>query len=88
VSRYLYRLWSERPDLQALFPSLELDPRSYLEWVIRRGHPDTDIPYRLFPTGEDMERLTRHEERQERREKVAAALRSARQRAARMVNRR
>jgi glycosyltransferase involved in cell wall biosynthesis len=88
VSRYLYRLWSERPDLQALFPSLDLDPRSYLEWVIRRGHPDTDIPYRLFPTGEDMERLTRHEERQERRERVAAALRSARQRAARMVNRR
>lgn len=88
VSRYLYRLWRERPDLQALFPSLDLDPRSYLEWVIRRGHAHTDIPYQLFPTHDDMQRLTRYEERQERREKVAGALRSARQRAARLVNRR
>jgi len=87
VSRYLSRLWRERPDLQSHFPNLE-GPRDYLQWLIQHGHRDTDIPYQLLPTHDHLQRLTRYEERQERREKVAGALRSARERAARLVNRR
>lgn len=88
VSRYLYRRWRDRPDLQSHFPNLDTAPGSYLEWLIEHGHADTDVPYQLLPTHDDVQRLTRYRERQERRERVARVLRSAGQRAARRVNRR
>ena len=88
VSRYLYRLWRERPDLQSHFPSVDPDPRGYLEWLIQHGHRDTDVPYQLMPTRATLGRLKRYQDRQERRQKVARALRSARERAVRLVNRR
>ena len=88
VSRYLHRLWCDRGDLQSHFPSLDPNPRSYLEWLVEHGHDDTDVPYRLLPTRDDMRALTRYEERQARRERLIRALRSARQRATGLVNRR
>ena len=88
VSRYLHRLWRDRRDLQSHFPSLEPNPRGYLEWLVEHGHADTDVPYRLLPTRDDLQALTQYEQRQARRERVIRALRSARQRAAGLVNRR
>jgi glycosyltransferase involved in cell wall biosynthesis len=88
VSRYLYELWSDRPDLQSHFPSLDPDPRGYLEFLIERGHADTDIPYQLLPTDDDVRRATRHQIWQGRREKLGQAVRSARERAAGLLSRR
>jgi glycosyltransferase involved in cell wall biosynthesis len=88
VSRYLHRLWCDRRDLRSHFPSLDPNPRSYLEWLVDHGHDDTDIPYRLLPTRDDLRDLTRYEERQARRDRLTRAVRSARQRAAGLVNRR
>jgi glycosyltransferase involved in cell wall biosynthesis len=88
VSRYLHRLWCDRRDLQSHFPSLDPNPRSYLEWLVEHGHADTDIPYRLLPTRDVLLALTKYEERQARRERVIRAFRSAGKRAAGLVNRR
>lgn len=88
VSRYLHRLWCERRDLQSHFPDLEADPRSYLEWLVDHGHDDTDVPYLLLPTRDDLRALTRYQERQARRERLTRVVRSAGQRAAGLVNRR
>jgi glycosyltransferase involved in cell wall biosynthesis len=88
VSRYLHSLWCDRRDLQSHFPSLDPNPRSYLEWLVEHGHDDTDVPYRLLPTRDDLHALTRYEERHARRERVIRALRSAGQRATGLVNRR
>jgi Glycosyl transferases group 1 len=88
VSRYLHRLWCDRRDLQSHFPDLEADPRSYLEWLVDHGHDDTDVPYLLLPTRDDLRALTRYQERQARRERLTRVVRSAGQRAAGLVNRR
>jgi hypothetical protein len=88
VSRYLHRLWCDRRDLQSHFPDLEANPRSYLEWLVDHGHDDTDVPYRLLPTRDDLRALTRYQERHARRERLTRAVRSAGQRAAGLVNRR
>ncbi len=81
VSRYLYELWSDRPDLQSHFPDIESDPRSYIAFLVEQGHADTDIPYQLLPTRDDLRTLTRYQERQARRARLARAVRSAGQRA-------
>jgi glycosyltransferase involved in cell wall biosynthesis len=88
VSRYLHRLWCERHDLHSHFPSLDPNPRRYLEWLVEHGHADTDVPYRLLPTRDDLRAVTQYEERQARRERLIRAFRSAGQRAAGLVNRR
>jgi len=88
VSRYLYRLWCDRRDLQSHFPDLDANPRSYLEWLLEHGHDDTDVPYRLLPTRDDLRALTRYQERRARRERLTRVVRSAGQRAAGLVNRR
>jgi glycosyltransferase involved in cell wall biosynthesis len=99
VSRYLYQLWLDRPDLQSHFPSLDPNPRDYLEWLVQHGHADTDIPYQLLPTHDDVVRLNHHEElqrqqeelqrqRQERRAMLVRALRRAGQRVIGLVKRR
>jgi hypothetical protein len=88
VSRYLYELWCDRPDLQAHFPSLDPDPRAYLEWLIEHGHADTDVPHQLLPTRDDLLILARHQDRQARRERIVSVFRAAGQRAARLVTRR
>jgi hypothetical protein len=88
VSRYLHQLWCDRRDLQLHFPDFESDPRSYLEWLVDHGHADTDVPYRVLPTRDDLRDLARYEERQARRERLIRAVRSAGQRAAGLVNRR
>jgi hypothetical protein len=80
VSRYLHELWCDRADLRAHFPSLDPDPRGYLEWLVAHGHADTDIPYQLLPTRDDLHALTRYQERQARRARVVRAVRSAGQR--------
>ena len=80
VSRYLHGLWCDRRDLQSHFPDLEADPRSYLEWLVDHGHDDTDVPYRLLPTRDDLRALTRYQERQARRERLTRVVRSAGQR--------
>ena len=80
VSRYLYELWCDRPDLRTHFPNLDPDPRSYLDWLIGHGHADTDVPYQLLPTLDDLRTLTRYQERQARRERLTRAVRSAGQR--------
>ncbi|HEY8216954.1 MAG TPA: hypothetical protein VIH82_07465, partial [Acidimicrobiia bacterium] len=63
------------------------NPRSYLEWLVEHGHDDTDVPYQLLPTRDDLRALTRYEERQARRERLIRALRSAGQRATGLVHR-
>ena len=88
VSRYLYALWCDRPDLQSHFADIVEDPRSYLAFLVERGHADTDIPYQLLPTDDDVRRATRYQVWRERREKLGRAIRSARRRAAGLVNRR
>jgi glycosyltransferase involved in cell wall biosynthesis len=88
VSRYLHRLWCDRRDLQSHFPDLEADPRGYLEWLVDHGHDDTDVPYRLLPTRDDLRALTRYQDRQARRERLTRVVRSAGHRAAGLVNRR
>jgi len=88
VSRYLHRLWCDRRDLQSHFADLEADPRSYLEWLVDHGHDDTDVPYRLLPSRDDLRALTRYQERLARRERLTRVVRSAGQRAAGLVNRR
>jgi glycosyltransferase involved in cell wall biosynthesis len=82
VSRYLHRLWRDRPDFQSHFPGIDVDPRSYLEWLIEHGHADTDVPHRLLPTRDVLRELTRYQKRQARRDRLARAVRSAGQRAA------
>ena len=81
VSRYLYELWCDRPDLRVHFPSLDGDPRRYLAFLAERGHEDTGIPHRLLPSQYDVRRAMRHELWRARREKVTRVLRSAGQRA-------
>lgn len=87
VSRYLQRLWCDRRDLQSHFPDIDANPRSFLEWLVEHGHDDTDIPYRLLPTRDDLLDLERHEKRRARRERLTRAARSAGQRATGLVNR-
>jgi glycosyltransferase involved in cell wall biosynthesis len=90
VSRYLYERWCDRSDLRSHFPSLDPNPRRYLEWLIAHGHSDTDIPYQLLPSEDDLHALNRYQElqarRQQRRERVAEALRSAGRRATGRAN--
>ena len=85
VSRYLYERWCDRSDLRSHFPSLDPNPGRYLEWLIAHGHTDTDIPYPLLPSEDDLHALNRYQElqarREQRRERVAEALRSAGRRA-------
>jgi hypothetical protein len=88
VSRYLYNLWCDRPDLQSHFPDLDSDLRSYLAFLVERGHADTDIPYQLLPTDDDVRRATRYQIWRARRAKLARAFRSVGQRAAGLVSRR
>jgi hypothetical protein len=88
VSRYLHGLWCDRQDLQAHFPNIDANPRSYLEWLVEHGYADTDVPHRLLPTRDDLHELTRYERRQARRDRLTRAARSAGQRAAGLVNRR
>jgi glycosyltransferase involved in cell wall biosynthesis len=88
VSRYLYELWCDRADLRTHFPDIEVNPQSYLEWLVEHGHADTDVPYRLLPSRGDLELLAEYQERQERRARLTRAVRAARQRAAGLVNRR
>jgi glycosyltransferase involved in cell wall biosynthesis len=88
VSRYLYELWRTRPDLQSHFPDVPSDPRTYLAFLVDRGHDDTEIPHQLLPTDDDVRRATRSQVWRKRREKLGRAVRSARQRAAGLVNRR
>ena len=50
VSRYLYALWEERPDVQAAFPDLTgPDADGFLIWVLSDGRQQTAIPDRLLP---------------------------------------
>lgn len=88
VSRYLYELWCDRPDLQSNFASFDQDPRPYLEWLVQHGHADTDIPFQLLPTRDDLMRLKQYEERHARRERITRVFRNAGQRAAGLVSRR
>jgi hypothetical protein len=88
VSRYLHRLWCDRPDLQSHFPDLEADPRTYLAFLVERGYHDTDLPHRLLPTRDDARRAARYQARRLRREKLGRAVRTAGQRAVGLVNRR
>ena len=99
ISRYLYQLWLDRPDLQSHFPSVDPDPGDYLEWLVVHGHADTDIPYQLLPTHDDFDRLKHYRERQrqyeerqerrrQRRARLVRAVRRAGQRAASLVKRR
>jgi len=88
VSRYLHELWRDRRDLQSHFPDIDANPRSYLEWLVEHGYADTDVPYRLLPTRDDLDDLSRYERRQARRARLTRAARSAGQRAAGLVNRR
>lgn len=87
VSRYLHRLWCDRRDLQAHFPGIDADPRSYLEWLVEHGYADTGVPHRLLPSRDDLIELNRYEKRQAQRERLTRAARSAAQRAAELVNR-
>ena len=50
VSRYLYSLWRDRPDLRAAFPNLA-GPHAgrFLEWVIAHGAAEEGIPDLLVP---------------------------------------
>ena len=59
VSRYLYELWSGRPDLRAVFPDLVDDPAAFLRWVRNDGWVETDLPYQLMPTDDGFERAER-----------------------------
>jgi glycosyltransferase involved in cell wall biosynthesis len=88
VSRYLYRLWCDRPDLQSHFPDLEADPRTYLAFLVDRGHDDTDLPHQLLPSDEDVRRAARYQMWRLRRQKLGRVVRTAGQRAAGLVNRR
>ena len=38
---------------------------------VDHGHDDTDVPYRLLPTRDDLRALTRYQERQARRDRLA-----------------
>jgi glycosyltransferase involved in cell wall biosynthesis len=88
VSRYLHELWRDRPDLQSHFPTIDSDPRGYLEWLIEHGHADTDVPYQLLPLRDALSSLTRYQERQARRERLLRVFRTAGRRAAEVVTRR
>jgi hypothetical protein len=83
VSRYLYELWCDRRDLREHFPSIDPNPRDYLQWLIAHGQSDTDIPYRLLPVVDDLHALNRYEEHPDRRTRLARAIRAAGQRATR-----
>ncbi|HKA94144.1 MAG TPA: glycosyltransferase [Acidimicrobiia bacterium] len=88
VSRYLHRLWCDRPDLQSHFPDLEAEPRRYLDFLFERGHVDTDLSHRLLPSGDDVRRADRYQTWRQRRERIGRAVRTAGQRAAGLVSRR
>jgi glycosyltransferase involved in cell wall biosynthesis len=88
VSRYLYELWCDRADLRTHFPDIEVNPQGYLEWLVEHGHADTDVPYRLLPTRDDLQLLAEYQKRQERRARLTRAVRAAGQRVAGLVNRR
>ena len=88
VSRYLHRLWCDRPDLQSHFPDLEANPRAYLQFLVERGYHDTDLAHRLLPSRDDVRRAARYQTWRLRREKLGRAARSARQRAVGLVSRR
>jgi hypothetical protein len=50
VSRYLKRVYDERPDLQAAFPDLGGDDGDrFLEWVRTDGETEPPIPHELMP---------------------------------------
>lgn len=51
VSRYLLRVWAERPDLLAAFPEVPgVDTERYLAWVAAEANePGVDIPHELLP---------------------------------------
>jgi len=88
VSRYLYHLWVDRTDLQSHFPDLDADPSRFLAFLAERGYADTDIPYQLLPTADDVRRARRRQLWRDRRERATGALRSAGRRAAGLVTRR
>jgi hypothetical protein len=88
VSRYLYELWCERPDLQQHFPSLDPDPLPFLRWLTDHGRDDTEIPYQLLPSEDDLLILTRQQERRQRRDRIVRAVRMAGHHAASLVTRR
>jgi len=51
VSRYLWRLWQERADLQVAFPGVpDGDPGEYLEWAVRYPSDATGVPEALRDT--------------------------------------
>jgi hypothetical protein len=50
LSRYLKRVYEERPDLQAVFPDVAGDDAArFLEWVRSYGEADASIPNQLIP---------------------------------------
>jgi glycosyltransferase involved in cell wall biosynthesis/SAM-dependent methyltransferase len=50
VSRYLYRLYLDRPDLQAAFPDLAgVDAARYFQWLPKDGVAQEHVPAILLP---------------------------------------
>ncbi len=47
MSRYLYRLWRDRRDLQSHFPDSRRIRVRIMAFLVERGHDDTNIPCRL-----------------------------------------
>ncbi|MGH9212154.1 MAG: glycosyltransferase, partial [Acidimicrobiales bacterium] len=58
LSRYLYRRYLERPDLQRGFPDLTgTAANHFLWWVHEMGHRDLAVPSELVPAQDDLDRL-------------------------------
>jgi glycosyltransferase involved in cell wall biosynthesis/2-polyprenyl-3-methyl-5-hydroxy-6-metoxy-1,4-benzoquinol methylase len=64
LSRYLYSIYKDRPDLQFHFPDIwGADATRFAEWVWRYGVDEEKIPFRLLPmpgaeTGVEESRMT------------------------------
>jgi glycosyltransferase involved in cell wall biosynthesis/SAM-dependent methyltransferase len=57
ISRLLYEIYRERPDLQAAFPQLAGgDASRYLTWVLQNDWQEEDLHADLLPTTEMVER--------------------------------
>ncbi len=57
ISRYLYSIYQDRPDVKAHFTDLTNGARRYLQWVLSDGVKQEDIPLALRPDPASLEQI-------------------------------
>ena len=57
ISRYLYSIYEDRPDVKAHFTDLTNGARRYLQWVLSDGVKQEDIPLALRPDPASLEQI-------------------------------